>query len=130
MFSSYRRWRHRAIARNPATRLYYDLLQRTLTNWVYGAAQEAAFDPQQRTEGRDWPQMGHTMIGLHRLEHIAPLVGHRLDPVTSESLAPRAAREPESPAPPSALPLPRTDHDHCGGAGSAAGSTQFPRDPR
>lgn len=70
MFSSYRRWRHRAIARHPATHLYYDLLQRSLTNWVYGSAQESSFDPQQRTDGRDWPQLGHTMIGLHRLENV------------------------------------------------------------
>jgi len=49
--------------------LYLDLMKRCLTNTIY-------FQPDKRVRredrenGRDWPQCGHTMIGIKRLENI------------------------------------------------------------
>lgn len=48
-----------------AAKLYLDLMKRCLTNWIYGD-----FDQQIRVEGRDWPDKGHTMIGLKRLNNL------------------------------------------------------------
>ncbi len=48
-----------------ASKLYLDLMKRCLTNWIYGD-----FDQQIRVEGRDWPDKGHTMIGLKRLNNL------------------------------------------------------------
>jgi hypothetical protein len=60
--------------------LYLDLMQRTLTGWVY--ADEGTnwdnscddFDAQIREEGRDWPKNAHTMIGLRRLNNLQACV--------------------------------------------------------
>jgi O-methyltransferase len=62
-----------ALAR--ATRLYLDLLERTVSNWIYGDAQNRLgkalpFDPERRETGRDIPMQAHTMIGLKRLRHL------------------------------------------------------------
>ena len=46
-------------------RLYFDLMKRCLTNWIYDQ-----FDEPSRSEGRDWPANAHTMIGIKRLENI------------------------------------------------------------
>lgn len=77
--------------------LYLDLLKRCLTNWIYGDSEleilppegflppdlgkalaargihlsrAKPFDPQLRVEGRDWPPMAHTMVGLKRLDNL------------------------------------------------------------
>jgi O-methyltransferase len=53
--------------------LYLDLLKRCLTNLIYrdpstlhGAPRD--FDLRNRAEGRDWPVVAHTMIGVKRLD--------------------------------------------------------------
>ncbi|HEX9396087.1 MAG TPA: TylF/MycF family methyltransferase [Burkholderiales bacterium] len=55
--------------------LYLDLLKLCLTNLVYGDlnmlhGKIAAYDPDLRVEGRDWPSCAHTMVGLKRLENL------------------------------------------------------------
>lgn len=55
--------------------LYLDLMKRCLTNWIYMDAgklsrRDKPFDPNIRTEGRDWPSNAHTMIGLKRLGNL------------------------------------------------------------
>jgi O-methyltransferase len=77
--------------------LYLELLKRCLTNWIYAQsewekvppkglierlltpflaskrvflARTAAFDPEKRRNGLDWPPHAHTMIGLKRLENL------------------------------------------------------------
>ena len=61
--------------------LYLDLLERALLNTIYGDPgqrgpdkQMMGFDPAQRGEGRDWPQMAHTMIGARRLRNVRTCV--------------------------------------------------------
>jgi O-methyltransferase len=85
----------------PAAELYLDLLKKSLTNWINGAAEteELAaeqylkadaldvcrrdgvrvvrprpFDPAQRAEGRDWPPTAETMAGLKRLDNLQACV--------------------------------------------------------
>lgn len=55
--------------------LYFDLLKRTLTNTIYadenvGPFHPRGFDLTRRSEGADWPQSAHTMIGLKRLDNL------------------------------------------------------------
>lgn len=54
--------------------LYLDLMKRCLTGWIYSdgrlRGRDKTFDSQVRSEGRDWPSMAHTMIGLRRLENL------------------------------------------------------------
>ena len=55
--------------------LYLDLLERTVSNWIYGDPQNrlgsiVPFDAQRREQGRDIPVHAHTMIGLKRLRHL------------------------------------------------------------
>lgn len=52
--------------------LYLDLLKRCLSNVIYRDhstlfGKDQAFDLGMRIEGRDWPAVAHTMIGLQRL---------------------------------------------------------------
>ncbi len=63
-----------AVARG----LYLDLLERTVSNWIYADArnqlgQILPFDEARRREGRDIPVQAHTMIGLRRLRHLRAL---------------------------------------------------------
>jgi hypothetical protein len=57
-----------------ARTLYLDLLKRCLINFIYqdrGRMFEGdtrSFDLRQRSEGMDWPENAHTMIGLKRLD--------------------------------------------------------------
>jgi hypothetical protein len=78
-------------------KLYLDLLKRCLINWIYGDAETQAvtpqvfwkrklveilqnqglkvvrpapMDPKLRSDGLDWPAIGHTMIGLKRLDNL------------------------------------------------------------
>lgn len=53
--------------------LYLDLLKRCLTNTIYQDSsttfgEAGPFDLGNRVEGRDWPAVAHTMIGLKRLD--------------------------------------------------------------
>jgi hypothetical protein len=62
--------------------LYLDLIERCLTNTVYGDGYtewsapgvERPFDPSLRELGRDWPRRAHTMIGRVRLRNLRELV--------------------------------------------------------
>ena len=88
------------MSENPdstATRLYLDLMKRTLTNYVYGDVEMRAvgprsalkrgfmnlirkfdvhpmrrtpFEPELRRIGKDWPPTAHSMIGLERLNNL------------------------------------------------------------
>lgn len=54
---------------------YLDLMKRCLLNWLYADTEDTLVRaqgklPEARLQGRDWPAMGHTMIGLARLENI------------------------------------------------------------
>ena len=50
--------------------LYLDLMKRCLTGWIYADPNVAPFDDGTRTEGRDWPVVGHTMVGFKRLDNL------------------------------------------------------------
>ena len=70
-----------ALKPQPAT-LYLDLIERCLTNTIYGDGYtgvglpgvERPFDPSLREFGRDWPKRAHTMIGRARLRNLRDLV--------------------------------------------------------
>jgi O-methyltransferase len=60
-------------------RLYLDLLERTVSNWIYGDAanlfgRAQPFEPERRRLGKDIPEQAHTMIGLRRLRHLRVVV--------------------------------------------------------
>lgn len=53
--------------------LYLDLLKRCLTNIIYQdpstvLGEDLPFDMYNRVQGRDWPVVAHTMIGIKRLD--------------------------------------------------------------
>lgn len=58
--------------------LYLDLLKMTLTGMIAESpplpvpwmGPGVPYSPQLRAQGSDWPSVGHTMIGLHRLQHL------------------------------------------------------------
>jgi O-methyltransferase len=56
--------------------LYLELLKKVLTNVIYqdaphrGWDNRNGYDPMARTEGRDWPTVAHTMVGLRRLDNV------------------------------------------------------------
>ena len=57
------------------TALYFDLMKRILTNFIYmdanvGMGHKPNFDPYLRANGMDWPEKAHTMIGMKRLDNI------------------------------------------------------------
>jgi hypothetical protein len=54
--------------------LYFDLMMRCLTDWIYDGANEQA-----RLEGRDWPARAHSMIGLKRLANVRACVESVID---------------------------------------------------
>jgi O-methyltransferase len=67
-----------------ARQLYLDLLIRTLANTIYQDASThpenaGPFDGGLRAEGRDWPAIAHTMVGLRRLENLRDLAQRALD---------------------------------------------------
>jgi hypothetical protein len=67
-----------------ASELYLDLLIKILTNMIYGDPStnpESAgpFQPELRLEGRDWPAVAHTMVGVRRLENVRELVQQVID---------------------------------------------------
>eukprot|EP01084_Bolivina_argentea_P130527 230419_1 len=62
---------------------YCDLLKRTLTGYVYPEAggvrpgrniKRIAFNAAKRWGGRDWPYVGHTMIGMKRLSSLQEIL--------------------------------------------------------
>ena len=64
-----------AHAPQSPTALYLDLIKRCLLNLVYPEHETAlvsgvTFPSEARVEGRGWPSMAHTMIGLRRLENV------------------------------------------------------------
>src|SRR5437762_7443771 len=50
--------------------LYLDLMKRCLTDWIHIGGEHAKRDLQAPTEGRDWPLIAHTMIGIKRLNNV------------------------------------------------------------
>ncbi|WP_424535043.1 TylF/MycF/NovP-related O-methyltransferase [Sphaerisporangium viridialbum] len=63
------------------TSLYLDLLKRCLLNLIYTDPPIATpwqardvFDLQARLEGKDWPSIAHTMIGMSRLDNLQLLI--------------------------------------------------------
>jgi O-methyltransferase len=73
---------HRAF--DPNRDRYIDLLIKILTNTIYEDVSTSpylptAFDPIARANGRDWPQIAHTMVGTARLRNVADLVNRTLD---------------------------------------------------
>jgi O-methyltransferase/8-demethyl-8-(2,3-dimethoxy-alpha-L-rhamnosyl)tetracenomycin-C 4'-O-methyltransferase len=63
---------------------YLDLLINILTNMIYEDASInpkyfGPFKPEIRSEGRDWPAVAHTMVGLRRLENLRELAQRALD---------------------------------------------------
>jgi O-methyltransferase len=60
--------------------LYLDLLKRSLANTIYGdtnispGAATSEYSAELRENGRDWPAMAHTMIGMKRLNNLQDCV--------------------------------------------------------
>jgi len=51
--------------------LYLDLMKKCLMNSIYqDAGHKGAYNKEQRENGTDWPNVAHTMIGLHRLNNL------------------------------------------------------------
>jgi hypothetical protein len=54
--------------------LYLELIKRVLTNLIYEDSRldgsSAVFEAEARLEGRDWPSVAHTMVGLSRLDNL------------------------------------------------------------
>jgi hypothetical protein len=56
--------------------LYLELLKKVLTNVIYQDVSHKGWDdledynPAARAEGRDWPTVAHTMVGLQRLDNV------------------------------------------------------------
>lgn len=72
------------IREMPTRELYLDLLIKILTNMIYGdpsihPANVGPFQPEFRSEGRDWPTVAHTMVGLRRLENVRDLAQEVID---------------------------------------------------
>jgi Macrocin-O-methyltransferase (TylF) len=60
-----------ASANQRAVSLYLWLMKRCLTDLIYeGPDHHGNFDRDLRENGEEWPQRGHTMIGLKRLDNI------------------------------------------------------------
>ncbi|MFE0021515.1 TylF/MycF family methyltransferase [Amycolatopsis sp. NPDC059021] len=62
-----------------AVRLYLELMKNVLTNTIYedpplqvfgDAPGEATYDGNARQDGRDWPAVAHTMVGMRRLDNL------------------------------------------------------------
>jgi O-methyltransferase len=69
---------------NSTKDLYLDLLKRCLTNIIYQdpatrRGEVLPFDLGNRVEGRDWPAVAHTMIGIRRLDALHFCVEDVLD---------------------------------------------------
>jgi len=64
-------------------KLYTDLIIKVLANTIYGDPPcdrpGREFEPSERYEGRDWPSVAHTMVGIRRLENLRDLTQRALD---------------------------------------------------
>lgn len=64
--------------------LYLDLLIRILTNTIYNDSSihpdnRGPYSAKARAEGRDWPAVAHTMVGVRRLQNLRDLAQRALD---------------------------------------------------
>src|SRR5437660_4289925 len=64
--------------------LYLDLLIKVLANTIYRDPSMhpesiGSFQPELRSEGRDWPKVAHSMAGLRRLENVQELAQRVID---------------------------------------------------
>jgi hypothetical protein len=50
--------------------LYFDLMKKSLTNWIYGTEEKPPMNSQARLEGHDSPPTAMTCIGIKRLDNI------------------------------------------------------------
>ena len=71
-------------AKDSPRELYLDLLIKVLTNMIYGdpstnPENTGPFQAELRAEGRDWPALAHTMVGVRRLENVRELVQRVID---------------------------------------------------
>jgi O-methyltransferase len=69
---------------NRARGLYLDLLIKVLANTIYEdpsihPGNAGPFHSELRSEGRDWPAVAHTMVGIRRLENVRDLAQRALD---------------------------------------------------
>jgi O-methyltransferase len=77
-------WPEEHAGQNPR-KLYLDLLERSLTNMIYGdpplpgGPVSGAYSEANRQVGGDWPSQAHTMIGLKRLHALRELVERTLN---------------------------------------------------
>lgn len=56
---------------NNTKNLYLDLMKKCLINSIYqDAGNKGIYNQAQRENGNDWPNIAHTMIGLHRLDNL------------------------------------------------------------
>jgi O-methyltransferase len=67
-----------------ARQMYCDLLVRIIANTIYADPSgdpwhERRFDPEARTNGRDWPTVAHSMAGTLRLDNLKDLTQRVLD---------------------------------------------------
>ncbi len=58
------------VVPDTARDMYFDVMKRILTNTIYSAHVDGKYDQETRRDGRDWPPVAHTMIGLKRLENL------------------------------------------------------------
>jgi O-methyltransferase len=61
-----------------AQSLYLDLMERVVTNTIYGDANQSPvgkpeYDPLVRQTGKDWPLLAHSMIGVQRMHNLRQL---------------------------------------------------------
>lgn len=61
-----------------SSQLYLDLMVKVLINTIYkdgntNPRRDAAYDGELRQEGRDWPAVAHSMIGLRRMQNLRAL---------------------------------------------------------
>jgi O-methyltransferase len=76
---------------NRARDLYLDLLIKVLANTIYedpstNPENTGPFRSELRSEGRDWPALAHTMIGLRRLDNVRELAQRVVDDGTPGDL--------------------------------------------
>jgi O-methyltransferase len=71
-------------AKNSPRELYLGLLIKVLANTIYRDPSMHSdsigdFQPELRSEGRDWPRVAHSMAGLRRLENLQQLAQRVID---------------------------------------------------
>jgi hypothetical protein len=70
-------------AKDSPRELYLDLLVKVLTNMIYGDPSMhpnyIGFQPELRSDGRDWPSIAHTMAGVRRLDNLRELAQKVID---------------------------------------------------